>query len=67
MAFQFSMQRMQLPAGRVHVFCRPRVIEREQLFAKTLGMAGLNLGFRSRPEKQFDSLMAKALDHLCSV
>jgi hypothetical protein len=67
MAFQFAMQGMQLPSGRVHISCRPGIVQREQLFAKPFGMAGLDFGFRSRPEEQFDSLVTKAFDHLCSV
>jgi hypothetical protein len=65
--FQVAMQGMQLPPRRVHVFCRAGVVERKQLLAKALGMAGLDFGFRPGPEEQLDSLVTKASDHSYSV
>ena len=67
MTFQIAMQRMQLPSRRFHVVGRPRVVEREQLSAKPFRMVSLDLGFRSRPEEQLNSLVTKAFDHTYSV
>jgi hypothetical protein len=67
MASERAVQRMQPPAGRVHVFRRAGVVQSEKLFAEPLDMARLNFGFRSRPEEKLDSFMAKAFDHLYSV
>jgi hypothetical protein len=64
---QFPMKGMQLPTGGVHVLRRLGVVQREELLAQPLGMAGVDFGSRSRPEKQCDSLMTEALDHLYSV
>jgi hypothetical protein len=67
MVFECPVQRMQPPAGGVHVFRGPCVVQREKLLAQPLSMARLDLCSRSRPEEQFDSLMTEALDHLYSV
>lgn len=61
------MQGMQLPARGIHIFGRPGVVEGEQLSAEPLGVAGLDFGFRSRPEEELDSLVTETFDHLYSV
>jgi len=65
--FQIATQGMQLPARSVHIFRRSGIVQREQLPAKPLSMAGLDFGSRSRPEEQLDSLVTKAFDHTYSV
>ncbi len=67
MAFEFPTQRMQPPAGGVHVSGGARIVQGEELLAQPLGMAGLNLGFRPCSKEQFDTFVTKAFNHSYSV
>lgn len=67
MAFQITMQRMQLPAWRTHIFRQAGIVEGEKLFAKAFSVARLDFGFRSGSEEELDSLVTEASDHSCSV
>ena len=67
MVLQFPVKGVQLPAWGVHVFRRSRVIQREELLPQSLGMARLDFGSRSRPEKQFHAFVTEAFYHPYSV
>ncbi len=61
--FQAAMQRMQLPAGSVHIFRRLSIIQGEQLPPEPLGMAGVDFRLRACPEELLNALMPEAPDH----
>ena len=66
-AFQFPMERMQPPAGGVHVLRGSGIVQRKELLAQPLCMSSLDFGFRPCSEEQLDAFVAKAPDHTYSV
>jgi len=67
MPFKLPAQRVQFPAGSVHIFRGPRIVEREELLTEAFSMSGLNFRFRPGSKKLFDTFVTKAANHTYSV
>jgi len=63
MALQIAAQRMQPPAGRVHVFWSPGIVQRKELLAESFRMLGLNAGLRACFKELLDALVPEAFYH----
>src|SRR6202035_5150701 len=58
---------MDPPSRSIHVLCRFRAVEREQLKRESFRVLRLNSGLASGAEKPFDSRVPKTLDHAYTV
>ena len=63
MMLQITMQRVESPARSVHILFRLRMIQCEELLAKSLCMFRLNAGLGPGREEIPDSLVTEVLDH----
>jgi len=63
MALQIATQQMQPPAGRIHVFWSPGIVQRKKLLAKFFRMLGLNAGLRARLKELLNAFVPEASYH----
>ena len=64
-AFQVTFERMQFPAGHIHVFQHLGGIQFGQLQSQPFGMNRLNAGLTAGREKGFEALVLEGFDHNC--